>query len=135
MASARVRRFVALAVVACGALGLIGATTSGAATGATDPSFVGTYAMRAKDSGSSRFVHAGRFTLHADGTTLGDGLRGGHWSNTDETVTIVLHRSGVTLTMTAVRTKKFGLGSRMRPGTETINGTQSAFLWYAITLS
>jgi hypothetical protein len=128
-------KFVAPFAVGAAAFVFAGAPTAGALTpNATDASFVGTYKVKIEIPGD-RFRPGGEIVLNADGTSPAGGKKVAHWSNDGTTLTITLKIKKDVETLTAVQTKKDGLGTKKKPGTISIDGQDSGLLWFAVKAS
>jgi hypothetical protein len=128
-------KFVAPLAVGAAAFVFAGAPTAGAlAPSATDASFVGTYKVKIGAPGV-KFGPGGEMVLNADGTSPAGGKKVAHWSNNGTKLTITLKIKKDVETLTAVQTKKDGLGTKKNPGTISIDGQDTGLLWFAVKAS
>jgi hypothetical protein len=128
-------RFVAPLAVGASALVFAGAPTAGALSPhATDASFVGTYKVKLEIPGD-KFRPGGEIVLNADGTSPVGGKKVAHWSNDGTKLTITLKIKKDVEVLTAVQTKKDGLGSKKAPGTISVDGQDTGLLWFAVKTS
>ena len=128
-------KFVAPLAVGAAAFVFAGAPTAGAlAPHATDASFVGTYTVKLEVPGD-KFRPGGELVLNADGTSPAGGKKVAHWSNDGKNLTITLTIKKQVEVLSAVQTKKDGLGSKKDPGTISVDGQDTGLLWIGVKTS